>query len=169
MRPDEVAELLAYISDSVPNGTYGDRAVQGFYDGLHDLPTEKVVAATKSVIRRKPFKPSVSEIRDEVYRLSGIGDADDEWIAILEIVKQGPPWPTLENPVAEQALQSIGGLPMLRLTERPDMARKDFVAAYDRVRDRELGEPKATMLMLRTGRGAAGKLAGTSEAIGAGE
>ena len=166
MKPEEVAVVLDYVRQMFPHAKYGDKAIIGFTDGLHDLDAAGVMEATKRAVKRSDWPPSVAAIRREYYALSGVMGASEAWDALIELVRRGNEADYRAVPeIAMQAVQAIGGLAALRMTEHPSLLRKDFIASYEATLTRELVEPKLTRATL--GMSHDGRLAGTSTAIGA--
>lgn len=166
----QIAQVIAYLTSGSPRGSYTETTLDKFYDGFGDLEYEGVVKAARAITRRTRFLPDVSDVRDEYYRQMGVGDGDTEWEEILRVVKKGPPYEkSLKNPVAQRALEIVGGMPAVRMTQYPDLLRKSFLESYRTVREREISEPVVTAEMLGIAHGAQGKLAGPKSAIGPGE
>ena len=170
MKKHEASDLLSMVTDMYPHHTYGKHALEMFYETLKDLPFDGAKAAMIGVMRRKKdFPPTAGGIRDEYYRMHGVGSGEDEWLRLVAMVRQGPPYKPDQfvNPVAVQSVAACGGVAALQQSEHLTLFRKDFLQAYTTLREIELIEPTSVQDMLGIEHGSSeGKLAGARTAIG---
>jgi hypothetical protein len=119
---EEMIELQAHFGK-----TLSDRTISR-YKSIFDqeLTTEEfrqgVIWAYRNLKPHPSFFPSPKEMIDSVQ-----GTIDDraliDWVNILKDA-------SLLSPVGRKALQSIGGSSTVRMSEKPDFLKKDFIAAF---------------------------------------
>lgn len=115
-----------------------------------DIPDAKFITAIKDIVKTSKYFPTVSEIRERVFKsttmLSG-----DAWAEVLEQIKKLAGTgrkPHFSSHIIERVVRSLGGLNNIWMSgvEKEGIYRAQFIKAYDAISEKEqeslmLGEP----------------------------
>jgi hypothetical protein len=112
-------------------------------DLLGDIPADTLWLAVKSsCAEERAFAPSAGELRSKVTQLhsSGTPTAGEAWGAVLDKIRYNRNSEILRHPVVQRAVQAIGGIDSLGMSEQIDYDRAHFIKFYQQIYDRAVKE-----------------------------
>lgn len=128
-----IGAAIAILRDAYPRQEFPDRSVELYARDLHDIPDGELLEAVKRLIHRSAWLPSIAEIRHEVAEARlNLPTPEEAWEMIRAVTR--PPLPR----EVERALSSVGGFYSVRTSEFPGRTRRDFLDAYQRIRDKAI-------------------------------
>jgi hypothetical protein len=134
MEASGVSLAVSVLRDAYPRADFPDRSVVLYASMLADLDDLLVVEATRRLVRRSTFLPSIAEIRREVAEaVLGLPTATEAWAIVNEPASAGN-LPTL----VQASLNALGGRWALRMSERPEIFMTNFVKDYGSRREHAL-------------------------------
>lgn len=139
MTSDEVARLLAVIRARYPTSKVweqdGAMTLQAWHRTLADCPYQETQLALDEWMRVEKWAPDPAELRDAVAkRVLDLPDGTEAWRMVQSAIAAY--YPGFDNsgivlPAAvRKAVNAIGGLHGLKLSEHREHDRDAFVAAY---------------------------------------
>lgn len=145
MNRAEVAKVIGVIRARYPRAEWGpdDKlTVEVWHMSLGDLPPDPVLAALRALFEESPFAPDPSEIRARILADSGqVPDPADAWAIARRAIAAyypGHPFRFTMPEAVRQAINAIGGLHTLKLSEQPGADREAFLRAYATYRKRAM-------------------------------
>lgn len=170
----EAGKLIKIMLEIWPNANLRPEVAKHYAEGLADLEYDGLVESVKRLRATEEFLPTVAKLRKGYYGLVGIGNPESAWEQLVSIVKESdidPYWNKREglDPVGVAVLGSLGGMPELRFSERPDFLRGEFIRAYERRYADELARPDVVVKALAIGGGDNAIESGQSGSIEAGD
>jgi hypothetical protein len=143
----ETARVIGIIRARYPRSEWGpneELTVEAWHMSLGDLPLEPVVAALKAMFLESQFAPDPVDIRGRVASEAGVAPEPAEaWrIAQGAIATYYPGHKNaIDIPdVVRQALNAIGGIHNLKMSDDPSGDRDAFLKAYATYRKRALSD-----------------------------
>lgn len=145
MTKAEVATLIGIIKARYPRAQWGpDDAltVEAWHMSLGDLPLEPVLGALRALFTRSPFPPDPADVRSWLAADSGLAPEPDEaWAIARRAMRDYYPGVRAAGPMpaaVRRAVEAVGGVRALCLSETPGKDREAFVRAYTIERKRAL-------------------------------
>lgn len=143
----DVAKLIGIIKARYPRAEWGpDDAltVEAWHMSLGDLPLEPVTTALRSLFEQSPFPPDPVDVRSWLLAKSGVApDPADAWQtarAAIAAYYPGHPFRFEMPETVRQAINAIGGLHTLKMSETPAADREAFLRAYATYRKRAMAD-----------------------------
>lgn len=138
MKLSETARIVAIFQALAPHVQPNKETVAVWHMALSDVPFEAALIAARVWVRERKHFPYPAELREIIAEKSlGLPKGDDVWRDVLDRVSLPPlderrKKPFTIHPLASEALSSIGGVHAVSRSDRRDILRKEFLAAYDR-------------------------------------
>jgi hypothetical protein len=145
MNLSEATELVAILQAHAPHHQTTEATFRAWQLAMEDVPIAAAMLAAKLWMRHHKHFPYPAELREIIgEQLTGLPSAEDAWQLVLNRMRGSyfpqlaedwdAPWPV------QQAVQSIGGIHALRMSERPGLDAKRFADAYAMYRERAIRE-----------------------------
>lgn len=161
MNRQDVGKLVAVCIAMWPNHPADniDVLVTGWEMALGDVPYDVAHQALAVYLREGRFFPAPSEIRklavDAITELPSGGDAWRMVLARMRATYPGHPAPSWEAPKpVKDAVQAMGGMHVLRMSEMPGADEARFLAIYASYREREARDADLPAIWTAKGRAA---------------
>lgn len=152
----QAGKLMGMMLEAWPNAHVKPENVKHYAEALADLDFEGLVLAAEQLRATEEFLPSIARLRRKYYDLLGMGNPERAWEQLVSVVKEPSidiHWQEREglDPIGIAALMSLGGMPELRFSERPEFLRGEFIRAYERRYLDELASPKVSQELVQLG------------------
>lgn len=147
MTKAEVADVIGILKARYPRATWGpdDRlTVEAWHMSLGDVALEPVLTALRKHFQESVYAPDPVDIRGWILADAGIApDPADAWAIAQGAIRSYYPGfnKTIDIPDAvRNAINAIGGMHTLKMSETPSEDRDAFLRAYATHRKRALSE-----------------------------
>lgn len=160
MNHSEVAKVIGILRARYPRAEWGpndELTVEAWHMSLGDLPLEPVLGALRAMFNESPFAPDPSEIRAHILAEAGVvpepGEAWRHALAGISAYYPGQSSGFVWIPAVKHAVNQIGGVHMLKMSEDPERDRDAFMRVYAVERKRALAQPGLGVFALPGGAG----------------
>ncbi len=141
MTDSEAAEIVALLVASFPDQKWTDQTTRAYELALAPQDFDVARAATQRIVATAKFRPSIAEILamcTDVQlgtRRTGI----EAWEDVCRAIRRFGSYrnPKFDDPLAERAMQLIGGWRYVCMSENEASDRARFAEAYDTLVDKE--------------------------------
>lgn len=143
MNEELILKSLLLMKAAYPRLALSDETIQLYTRALQDIEPALLKAAVMHHIASSKWFPTIAELREAAAHLlasaSGQPSAYDAWGAVMRQVRLRGRWgvPDLE-PLAQQAVNVIGGWSFICDSENVTADRARFIAAYEQLLERKV-------------------------------
>lgn len=145
MKESDVVELVALLRARYPRAKWheDDRVTyRAWFDAMNDLPAPLVAQILPDMFKTSAFPPDPADIRSRLFSESGIlPEPDEAWARAIDRIK-GVSGADEVPYTINLVIKEVGGLFMLRSSERPEQDRERFIKAYTARRKKAMVDPQ---------------------------
>jgi hypothetical protein len=150
MNLSDTIRLIAKLKARYPNSNWSNdeqATIEAWHESLEDLPTPLVMQVLPAMMRESRVPPDPADIRSRLFDSTGLlPDPERSWKMVLDVVKGRAFYDDLPY-VMKLSVKECGGLRVLRMSEKPERDKADFLRAYGTLRKQAMTDPEAVKML----------------------